>query len=196
MSNNQDPNRIQALVKAARVLGLHKRDALPDQIRKILAEADQQGRMLEKTEIELLCTRSKVDPDALTVLQSKANALVNQTKQLLITKQPELLAPGGALFPASRADACWRDCYHFLRVSCYAVAVGEPKLTDPKGIQGLQALYEALAVPIPALLFALAELRHLATETYRSIAFPKDVELLDAAIRELESKIKHFRIKS
>ncbi|CAI8154721.1 MAG: phycobilisome polypeptide [Prochlorococcus sp.] len=195
-ANLEDSERIRQLVKRARVLGLQNRADLPDHVRKILADADAEGRMLTADELKQLCLGSNVDASSLANLQNEANALVDQAKQTLLAHQPELIRPGGALFPSQRAEACWRDCYHFLRVCCYAVATAQPKLTDPEGMEGLKDLYVAMGVPIPAMLFALGELRTLASASLKTSSHIKEAKLLDAAFLELETEIGGFSVKS
>ena len=123
-------------------------------------------------------------------LQGQAQPLVDQARHDLLEAQPHLVKPGGALYPEHRAEACWRDCFHFFRVCCYAVAVAEPKFTNPQGMAALGELYAALGVPVDGLLLALARLQELATKSYRDSSAPSsDVELLDAAFCELRSQI-------
>ena len=50
-------------------------------------------------------------------LQDLVPELVNQSRSALISDEPDLVKPGGKLHPQERADACWRDGFHFLRVS-------------------------------------------------------------------------------
>ena len=76
-----------------------------------------------------------------------------------------------------------------MRVCCYAVAVAEPKFTNPQGMAALGELYAALGVPVDGLLLALARLQELAFQSYREVAPSSDAELLDEAFCELRSQI-------
>ena len=122
---------------------------------------------------------------------------MDQARHDLLEAQPHLVKPGGALYPEHRAEACWRDCFHFLRVCCYAVAVAQPKFTNPQGMAALGELYAALGVPVDGLLLALARLQELATKSYGDASAPSsDVELLDAAFCELRSQINRCVVTS
>ena len=181
---------IRQLAAKAQVLGLPQQPHLSQSSRQLLQHADQERRLLSSSEIQSLCQHSGVMAAPLEQLQGQAQPLVDQARHDLLEAQPHLVKPGGALYPEHRAEACWRDCFHFLRVCCYAVAVAEPKFTNPQGMAALGELYAALGVPVDGLLLALARLQELATKSYRHSSAPStDVELLDAAFCELRSQI-------
>ena len=181
---------IRQLAAKAQVLGLPQQPNLSQSIRQLLQQADQERRLLSSSEVQSLCQHSGVMAAPLQQLQGQAQPLVDQARHDLLEAQPHLVKPGGALYPEHRAEACWRDCFHFFRVCCYAVAVAEPKFTNPQGMAALGELYAALGVPVDGLLLALARLQELATKSYRDSSAPSpDVELLDAAFCELRSQI-------
>ena len=181
---------IRQLAAKAQVLGLPQQPNLSQSSRQLLQHADQERRLLSSSEIQSLCQHSGVMAAPLQQLQGQAQPLVDQARHDLLEAQPHLVKPGGALYPEHRAEACWRDCFHFLRVCCYAVAVAEPKFTNPQGMAALGELYAALGVPVDGLLLALARLQELATKSYGHSSAPSsDVELLDAAFCELRSQI-------
>ena len=181
---------IRQLAAKAQVLGLPQHPNLSESTRHLLQQADQERRLLSSSEIQSLCQHSGVMTAPLEQLQGQAHPLVNQARQDLLEAKPHLVKPGGALYPEHRAEACWRDCFHFLRVCCYAVAVAQPKFTNPEGMAALGELYAALGVPVDGLLLALARLQELAAQSYGDSSAPSsDVELLDAAFCELRSQI-------
>ena len=180
---------IQRLAARAQVLGLQKQADLSHQTRTLLQRADQQRRLLNAEELQTLCGDSGVAAEPLQQLQEQADDLVDQARQQLLQAQPYLVQPGGALYPASRAEACWRDCFHFLRVCCYAVATAKPQFTNPEGMEALGELYHALGVPVTGLLLALGSLHHLTCNAYALQAPENDVHLLHQAFNELQSKI-------
>ena len=192
MSQESDQELIRKLVREAKVLGLPSRSDLPQTVRSILSAADTERRLLDADEIRALCNISGVEPKSLLSLQGQASSLVNLAREKLLLDQPELIQPGGALYPEARAEACWRDCYHFLRISFYAVAAGETDLTDPEGLKGLKRLYDVLGVPLRGLLFALKALRTLATSCYAEMATQHDAALLDNALAELQRQLSKF----
>ena len=194
--SNAATDEIQRLAKRSRVLGLPQRQDITPRARMLLSQADAEKRLLSTDEINELCHTSGADPQALIALQREAQNLVNETKAYLLDQHPGLVKPGGALYPEHRSEACWRDCYHFLRVSCYAVAVLQPQLCDQEGMANLGRLYALMGVPIDALLMALRELRRLAAINYSPIAPEQDIRTLDGAIEELINNIEHYRVTS
>ena len=188
---------IRQLAVKAKVLGLPQQPHLSQSSRELLQQADQERRLLSSSEIQSLCQLSGVMAAPLEQLQARAQPLVDQARHDLLEAQPHLVKPGGALYPEHRAEACWRDCFHFLRVCCYAVAVAQPKFTNPQGMAALGELYAALGVPVDGLLLALARLQELATKSYGDASAPSsDVELLDAAFCELRSQINRCVVTS
>ena len=76
-------------------------------------------------------------------------------------EQPYLVKPTGALYPSERAEACWSDCWQFLRVISYAYACNKSKFTNRKGMTALRELYKKLDVPLSGLSTALKYLEIL-----------------------------------
>ena len=188
---------IRQLAAKAQVLGLPQQPHLSQSSRELLQQADQERRLLSSSEVQSLCQLSGVMAAPLEQLQAQAQPLVDQARHDLLEAQPHLVKPGGALYPEHRAEACWRDCFHFLRVCCYAAAVAQPKFTNPQGMAALGELYAALGVPVDGLLLALARLQELATKSYGDASAPSsDVELLDAAFCELRSQINRCVVTS
>ena len=180
---------IRQLAAKAQVLGLPQQPNLSESSRHLLQQADQERRLLSSSDIQHLCQESGVIAAPLEQLQGQAHQLVDQARHDLLEAQPHLVKPGGALYPEHRAEACWRDCFHFLRVCCYAVAVAQPKFTNPQGMAALGELYAALGVPVDGLLLALARLQELGAQSYSESAPSSDVTLLDEAFCELRSQI-------
>ena len=180
---------IRQLAAKAQVLGLPQQPNFRESCRQLLQHADEERRLLSSSDIQHLCQESGVIAAPLEQLQGQAHQLVDQARHDLLEAQPHLVKPGGALYPEHRAEACWRDCFHFLRVCCYAVAVAQPKFTNPQGMAALGELYAALGVPVDGLLLALARLQELGAQSYSESAPSSDVMLLDEAFCELRSQI-------
>ena len=189
MKERNDSDLIRELAQRARILGLTSRLTIPQDLRCILSAADGASRLLEPSEISRLCLYSGVEIGPLLELQSAAGRLVNLTRKQLLKREPALVKPGGALYQEQRSEACWRDCFHFLRLSLYGVSIAEPDLTDACGVEALAKLYKILAVPVSSLLLALTELREVATIIYGQWAPAKDVYLLDKSLTLLREKI-------
>ena len=193
MSTTTAQLHIRQLAQKARVFGLAESPSLLPQHKRVLAEADGAKRLLSSAELRDLCEQSGTGAAALEQLQDQVEALVDASRKALLGKQPELVQPGGALYPENRAEACWRDCYHFLRVSCYGAACAESRICDPDGMAALGELYALLGVPTDALKLALVELGTRACTAYADAgATPQESEVLKGAIAELEQWISRF----
>ena len=105
---------------------------------------------------------SGIDVSLADNLIQRSDQLVNQARAHLIATQPHLVQPGGALHPEDRAEACWRDCWNFLRVITYAVACNQSCFTNPSGMAALRELYRRMNVPIEGMNIALGQLKEKA----------------------------------
>lgn len=188
-----DPGRLNILTQAARVFGLTDQPSLDPSWRRILAEADSRKRALTKKEIQTITSVSGIDRDAVLQLQDSALAFIQDAKALLAEQRPHLLAPGGALHPTSRADACWRDCKDFFRVIIYAVACGQPEFTDPVGMAALRELYACMGVPGDGMNIALERLKHLSRQRTTDPALQT---LITAAFDHLIGELNKSAVKS
>ena len=188
--------RLRQLSLKARILGLMYDKALPPSIRIIFQQADAAARPLSDHELRLICRFSTVDADNLQRLQSKTQQIVTSAKNRLLEKDPSLNLPDGALYPEARAEACWRDCWHFLRVTIYAVAAGRPVFTHPPGVQGLSDLYRILEVPMGSMALAVGYLKNEAISEYTSYSSQSDASLLEEALLHLEQMIQQLHQRS
>lgn len=185
-------NRLRLMVDKARILGLPYDSALPERIRAIYKAADSESRPLSAMELEQICKFSGIDSDPILLLQEKTPLIVTEVKNRLLAEEPELIQLGGALYPDSRAQACWRDCWHFLRVAIYALAADRTAFTHPPGVQSLGELYRELDVPIASMARALSCLRSESVALYTSLGGRKDAWRLNQAILHLEEMLKEL----
>ena len=162
------PSNIQALIKRARVHNLSDDGSLDPETRKNIRSADQEKRHLTKDEIIGICKISGRQPNEISILQNQSNNLVTEAKSELLTEQPHLVLPGGALYPQERAAACWNDCWQFLRVINYAHACNKVQFTHPDGMAALRQLYGELGVPLGGLGIALERLKCKSTKEVKS----------------------------
>ena len=188
--------RLRQLTAQARILGLMHDQSLPPTTRAILRQADAEARPLRDDELGAICGVSTVNAENLQRLQSKTPQIVTSAKSQLLRKDPGLVLPGGALYPEPRAEACWRDCWHFLRVTIYAVAAGQPVFTHSPGVKGLRDLYLELGVPISSMAQAVGFLKTDAISDYTSYANPSDASLLGEALHHLEQMIEQLSQQS
>ncbi|MCP9830662.1 phycobilisome polypeptide [Synechococcus sp. HJ21-Hayes] len=188
--------RLRELTAKARIFGLIHDQSLPPSIRAILQQADAEARALSEDELSAICSISTVNAEHLQRLQSKTPLIVTSAKGQLLREDPGLVLTGGALYPGARAEACWRDCWHFLRVTIYAVAVERPIFTHPPGVRGLGDLYRELRVPVNSMALAIGFLKTDALSRYSAYASSNDVSLLGEALLHLEQMIQQLNQRS
>ena len=182
--------QIKELAQQSKVCGLSGDRSIPGQLRDLIDEADQHKRLLSDEEIQLCCGWSGVEAAPLIALQGQVSHLVDQSRADLLSEQPELVQPGGKLFPQLRAEACWRDCFHFLRVSIYGSALRRTDATDSDGMRCLAELYALLDVPVPALLLALDRLRVHSVASYSRLGAGAEAKALGDALTHLCNMIR------
>ena len=183
----------KTLVQTAQVQGLSLNPHLPQATRSIVERADQAQRQLSSDELTTICQVSGIDVSLADNLIQRSDQLVNQARAHLIATQPHLVQPGGALHPEDRAEACWRDCWNFLRVITYAVACNQSCFTNPSGMAALRELYRRMNVPIEGMNIALGELKALALE---GVLRSNDRQLISDCFQHLHAELNKSAVKS
>ena len=185
--------QLKRLIKNSCICGLVNHPNLSENVRSKINSADSEQRLLKRDEIISICAEINSDPEDILHLQSISSELVKKAREILLQNQPWLILPGGQLFPPERAEACWRDCWNFLRVVIYATAANESDFTDPEGIKYLIQLYKELKVPIAGLKIALDSLNSLASKQLKSARSSK---VLTKAFDHLSQQLNKTEIKS
>ncbi len=152
--------RALVLIPKARILGLPGDPRLSSTQRHIFANADELRRQLHPGELDHLRGNLHSAANLVGALQPHAEVLVAQARSQLLEEHPELIQPGGGLYPPFRAAACWRDLWQFLRCVLYGAASGIVDFTAPRGVQALELLYRELQVPLDAMVRGLELLKH------------------------------------
>ena len=183
----------KTLVQTAQVQGLSLNQDLPQATRSILERADQAQRQLTSEELTTICQASGIDVSLADNLIQRSDQLVNQARAHLIATQPHLVQPGGALHPEDRADACWRDCWNFLRVIIYAVACNQSCFTNPSGMAALRELYIRMNVPIEGMNIALGQLKENALE---GVSRSNHRQLIRDCFQHLHAELNKSAVKS
>ena len=183
----------KTLVQTAQVQGLILNQDLPQATRRILERADQAQRQLSSDELTTICQVSGIDGSLADNLIQRSNHLVNQARAHLLETQPHLVQPGGALHPEDRAEACWRDCWNFLRVITYAVACNQSCFTNPSGMAALRELYRRMNVPIEGMNIALGQLKENALE---GVSRSNHRQLIRDCFQHLHAELNKSAVKS
>ena len=184
---------LKTLVQTAQVQGLSLNQDLPQATRSIVERADQAQRQLSSDELTTICQVSGIDVSLADNLIQRSDQLVNQARAHLIATQPHLVQPGGALHPEDRAEACWRDCWNFLRVITYAVACNQSCFTNPSGMAALRELYRRMNVPIEGMNIALGQLKEKALE---GVSRSNDRQLINDCFQHLSDQLNKTAVKS
>lgn len=186
---NSSSPKVRELIKVANIFALPKQNRLPEKCTKILESANKSKRLLSRKELNILCKNSNCKAEKLEEMQHRLPSLINEAKAILLRKQPEITEKGGSLYPKERAEACWRDCFHFARISIYGTAVGETDITDKEGLKAVHELYSILEVPVDALAICLKELQLKCREIYTERNEREDIRLLDGCFNHLAEKM-------
>lgn len=156
-------DRAQALIKQTRIVSFaswqpsHSPAAIA-----IFQAADDQGRYLtpaDLQQLQALVPSLAANYPSVEQLHQQVAEIVDQARAGVLSAFPEITQPGGGLYPALRADACWRDFWHFLRCISYGMAGQQTHYTSPAGLAAMRLLYQELAVPLDAMIVGLEGLK-------------------------------------
>ncbi len=155
-------DRAQQLIPLARIVSSARLGVGQAAIARIQA-ADDEGRYLTDEDLEPLRAgdSKNLSPNLAWVvaLRDQAEAIVTDARKVVLDTYPGIAEPGGDLHPAFRAEACWRDFWHFLRCVTYGMASGTPEFTSTEGLGYMNELYQELKVPLPAMVTGLEALK-------------------------------------
>ncbi|MGD1857719.1 MAG: phycobilisome protein [Leptolyngbyaceae cyanobacterium] len=119
-----------------------------------LQSADEQRIYLDDAALETM-------PGATIAryFRDRANTIVDTARAQVLTQFPGITEPGGGLYPAIRAEACWRDFWHFLRCVTYGIAAQRIDYTSDPGLAYMEQLYRELQVPLDAMVYGVRSLK-------------------------------------
>ena len=135
----------------------------------IFQQADDEGRYLTDEEIEQIVTLAPQLADSTTqarLLRDNVQQIVAQARGDVLAVYPQITQPGGDLYPPARAEACWRDFWHFLRCITYGIAGRSTEYTSAEGLDYMEQLYRELKVPLPAMVLGLEKLKFYSLQQF------------------------------
>lgn len=154
---------VKDLIKKSRIMDFSSwRPGHPPESIARFQKADDERRYLTDEDFETIAGLAPKMTTAIPVarkLRDEAAEIVDEARIQLLEKFPGISEPGGRLYPQERADACWRDFWHFLRSITYGIAGGRRDYTSQLGLHHMEALYRELQVPIDAMASGLKELK-------------------------------------
>jgi hypothetical protein len=123
----------------------------------LLQAADDERRFLSDGELQAIPLAPGGELAAR--LRDLAPELVDGARAVVLAQFPDILAPGGGLYPPQRAEACWRDFWQFLRCVSYGVMADRADYLSPVGLGYMEELYRELQVPLAAMVVGLTALQ-------------------------------------
>ena len=148
--------KVKALIAKARIVNVQQWDGTIDSpVIALVQSADDEGRYLTDGDFEQMPVTQFPHQAIARQLRDQAAEIVDEARQGVLTTFPEITEPGGGLFPPVRAEACWRDFWHFLRCMTYGIAASQVNYTSEEGLGYMQELYQELQVPLEAMVLGL-----------------------------------------
>lgn len=100
--------------------------------KKYLSDQDLETIAVETTRTDDTFSAASFDPSTVVrQLRDQAADIVDEARAEVFQSFPGILEPGGGLYPLPRAEACWRDFWHFLRCITYGIAGQHLHYTHP-----------------------------------------------------------------
>ncbi|WP_019498984.1 hypothetical protein [Pseudanabaena sp. PCC 6802] len=171
--------KVRDLIQKARIVSFSTwQNTHPSASIALLQAADDGGRYLsdgDLQQIQALAPASTALIPVATMLRDRATDIVDAARSEVLAKFPAITEPGGGLHPPARAEACWRDFWHFLRCITYGIVGQHTDYTSAEGLHYMQLLYQELHVPLDAMVVGLegvkaASLKHVEPDRQAAIA--------------------------
>jgi len=153
--------QVLRLIKKSRIVSLDWQE-YPDAVVDIFQQADDQGRYLTDEDIKQIEAAIPSLASGLTqgkLLRDNVVEIVDNARTVVLDAHPGITEPGGGLYPAMRAEACWRDFWHFLRCISYGISGQRVDYTSDRGLGYMEQLYQELQVPLDAMILGLEQLK-------------------------------------
>lgn len=184
--------RAKQLIPKARIVSFATwKNLYSDEVIAIFQEADNQSRYLTDEDLEQiknLAADSSLMLEKARLLREQAPNLVANARKKVLAKFPNITEPGNDLYPSERAEACWRDFWHFLRCITYGIAGNNPQFTSQEGLKNMELLYQELRVPLSAMLCGLEELKIVSLQQFNA----EDRDLMGIYFDHLIAGLKQF----
>ncbi len=185
-------DKVKELIKKSRIVSFTTwQEKYSEQVIDIFQTADDQGRYLSDRDIQQL---NKLTPELeeslaqAKFLRDNASDLVGKAREEVLAAFPNITEPGGGLYPPIRAEACWRDFWHFLRCISYGIAGVSIDYTSQKGMSFMEQLYQELQVPLDAMVLGLENLKFYSLQEFA----PEKRSDLEPYFEQLINQLKQF----
>ena len=155
-------DKVKELIKKSRIVSFDSWQNYPPEVINIFQQADNEGRYLTDEDIEQIKASVPGLSQGLAqgkVLRDNVADIVSQARKAVLAANPQITEPGGGLYPPMRAEACWRDFWHFLRCISYGIGGQSVDYTSDRGLDYMEQLYQELKVPLDAMVLGLEQLK-------------------------------------
>ncbi len=159
------------------------------QVIEIFQKAEEEKRYLtdrDLEEIKTLSPNSSSSLEKVKLLREKAPQIIDRARKQVLAQYPHITEPGGELYPPVRAEACWRDFWHFLRCITYGIAGQITEYTSDEGLKNMELLYQELRVPLKAMVTGLENLKIFSLEEFQLQERDNLAPYFDRAIAKLK----------
>ncbi len=152
-------DRIKDMIARARIVSFASWESThPTAAIEIFQAAETARVYLTDAEYQQIAALSPQTSSLIPVsqlLRDRVVEIVDEARAEVLNQFPQITEPGGGLYPAERAEACWRDFWHYLRPITYGLAGGQAQYTSADGLKNMQDLYQELRVPLDAMCVGL-----------------------------------------
>jgi hypothetical protein len=160
--------KVKELITKSRIVSFDWSD-YPESVVAIFQAADNDSRYLTDDDIAQI---QAIAPDLTAnlaqgkVLRDNVVEIVSNARAMVLEAHPGITEPGGGLYPPVRAEACWRDFWHFLRCISYGVSGQRLDYTSDRGLGYMEQLYQELQVPLEAMILGLEQLKMFSLQCF------------------------------
>ena len=161
---------------------------------QLFQNADNEGRYLTDADldrIQILSPDTSEFHNTVRFLRDNAALIVAEARANVLATYPDITQPGGGLYPEIRAEACWRDFWHFLRCMTYGIAGKNPQYSSSEGLHYMNLLYQELQVPLEAMVLGLEGIK---TSSLKRLS-DREQETLSPYFDHLIAQLKAFTPK-
>ena len=161
--------KVQELIKKSRIVSFDDWQNHHAQVVAVFRQADEESRYLSDEDIDqikLLMPELSDNLEYGRLLRDNVERIISQAREVVIRANPLLIEPGGGLYPPARAEACWRDFWHFMRCITYGISGKALNYTSDRGLGYMEELYRELNVPLEAMVLGLEQLKVFSLEAF------------------------------
>ncbi len=159
MTNPPLSDKVRELIQKARIVSFATWQCThPAAAIQVFQVADDERRYLtdeDLARVQQLAPTTMAFSPVVQTLRDRISEIVDEARADVLATFPNITEAGGGLYPAARADACWRDFWHFLRCITYGIAAQHTDYTSAEGLGYMQQLYQELQVPLDAMVVGL-----------------------------------------